>query len=112
MGRRDYTLEYLLGLNGEFVDVGEGYWIGFNAYLINPVPQRPHGIKYSLTLHGPEGERVLGYDNAHAAYEHKKNDPFDHIHRRKRIKKYDYVNAEKLMEDFFQNVEHYLKNKR
>lgn len=27
--------------------------------------ERPHGIKYSLTLHAPDGTRLLGFDNAH-----------------------------------------------
>jgi len=109
MNGKDYTLEYLLDLNGEIVMVEEGHWVCFSIYRINPVRQRPHGIRYSLTLHDEEGKRVLGYDNAHASYENKKNDPFDHIHRRKRIKKYDYLNAEKLMEDFWRDVNHYLK---
>jgi len=27
--------------------------------------EKPHGIDYSLTLHGPDGERLVGFDNAH-----------------------------------------------
>ncbi len=28
-------------------------------------PERPHGLRYSFTLHGPDGERLVGFDNAH-----------------------------------------------
>jgi hypothetical protein len=28
-------------------------------------PERPHGLKYSLTLHAEDGARLLGFDNAH-----------------------------------------------
>jgi hypothetical protein len=31
--------------------------------------EKPHGVDYSLTLHGPEGERLVGFDNAHRAAE-------------------------------------------
>ena len=27
---------------------------------------RPHGLYYSLTLHDPEGQRLIGFDNAHS----------------------------------------------
>jgi hypothetical protein len=28
-------------------------------------PVKPHGPDYSLTLHGLDGERLVGFDNAH-----------------------------------------------
>jgi hypothetical protein len=28
--------------------------------------ERPHGLDYSITLHGNENERLVGFDNAHA----------------------------------------------
>jgi hypothetical protein len=27
--------------------------------------EKPHGLDYSLTLHGPDGEWLVGFDNAH-----------------------------------------------
>lgn len=27
--------------------------------------ERPHGLSYSLVLRAPDGERLVGYDNAH-----------------------------------------------
>lgn len=111
MSKKDYSLEYLLDLNGEIAEVGCGYWVKFSVRRIKADKERPHGIKYSLTLHNEKGERIVGYDNAHAPYENKKKEEFDHIHKGERIKRYDYSNAEKLMEDFWQDVNQYLKNK-
>jgi len=31
---------------------------------VGVTPERPHGIKYSLTLHAPDGTRLIGFDNA------------------------------------------------
>jgi hypothetical protein len=25
-------------------------------------PEKPHGLDYSLTLHGPDGERLVGFN--------------------------------------------------
>jgi hypothetical protein len=35
-------------------------------------PEKPHGIDYSLTLHGPDGERLVGFDNAHPVAKRKR----------------------------------------
>ena len=34
-----------------------------------------------LTLHGPEGERLVGFDNAHPVGRQKRGEPRDHRHR-------------------------------
>lgn len=111
MDTKDHSLEYLLDLNGEIAEVGDGFWVKFNIRHIKVDKERPYGIKYSLTLHNEKGERVLGYDNAHAPYENKKGDEFDHIHKGERIKRYNYSSAEKLMEDFWNDVNKFLKYK-
>ena len=67
---------------------------------------------YSLTLHRPAGERVLGYDNAHyppigsgpARKSQRARRGHDHRHRRNRIMWYDFESAAKLMEDFWDDV--------
>jgi hypothetical protein len=33
--------------------------------VVAPSKERPHGLRYSLTLHGPGGKRLVGFDNAH-----------------------------------------------
>lgn len=57
---------YLLDLDGELFPLGNGYWAKIEVALAPKTSQRPHGIKYSLTLHNRANERLLGYDNAHA----------------------------------------------
>ena len=70
MSRRkdDSGLDALLALDGVVlvVDPAGGHWVKMVAKTIAPEPQRPHGISYSLTLHAANGERLVGYDNAHA----------------------------------------------
>lgn len=107
----DRTLEYLLMLDGEAMIVASGYWVSFRVRPIEKSEKRPQGIKYSLTLHGPKGERVLGYDNAHAPYKDKKHAQLDHVHKGRRTKRYFYLNAVTLLEDFWNDVHQYLKTK-
>ena len=64
--RRDHSIDTLLDLDGVILAQDHGYWVKIEARLVTPTEQRPHGIKYSLTLHDKSGDRVLGYDNAHA----------------------------------------------
>jgi hypothetical protein len=76
----------------------------------------PHGIRYSLTLHEPYGDRILGYDNAHAVKPPKKFKyagrilTFDHKHRNTSDKgvPYEFKDAQQLLEDFFADVDRVL----
>lgn len=62
----DSGLDYLLSLNGEVQGQNEeGYYIQFDVIAVKASRERPHGIKYSLTLHDPWGKRLMGFDNAH-----------------------------------------------
>ena len=47
------------------VDPEGGHWVRFVVTQAPVSPEKPHGIDYSLTLHGPDGERLVGFDNAH-----------------------------------------------
>jgi len=58
-------LEYLLDLDKETYEVGGGWWVTIRAVNVAPTKERPHGLQYSITLHNPRAERILGYDNAH-----------------------------------------------
>jgi hypothetical protein len=57
----------LLELDGVamFVCDKQSWWVKFQAKSIKPTAQKPHGLDYSLTLHAPDGKRIIGYDNAH-----------------------------------------------
>lgn len=59
-------LQALLDLDGTEIELMDGqYFAKLEAHTVEPSPEVPHGIKYSLTLHDKTGQRVLGFDNAH-----------------------------------------------
>lgn len=66
MSARDTSLDALLDLNGQTMFVGETSWVKFAVKAVTATQQRLHGLRSSLTLHGPGGERLVGFDNAHA----------------------------------------------
>lgn len=110
---RDNTLETLLELNGFIAEVENGYWVKMEAKRISsPNINKPYGIKYSLTLHAPSGERMLGYDNAHQVPKADRNAPHDHAHKGQRILQYNYKSATKLLEDFWKDVDRFLGSRR
>lgn len=108
----DHDLEALLALHEWSAEVGGGFWVLVIAFRVVPDPGGPHGIGYSLTLHRPEGERILGYDNPHyppigggpGQKARRKRRGYDHLHQRNRIMWYDFETAAKLVEDFWNDV--------
>lgn len=115
--KTDYGLENLLALDGDTYVIHEaGFWVKFEVKRVKATPERPQGIQYSLTLHGPGNERLVGFDNAHAV--RKSSGPagkgkaaYDHRHRFKTIRPYVYDNALKLIDDFWQAVDQVLKER-
>jgi hypothetical protein len=113
---RDAAIETLLDLDGTVLDQEKGYWIKIDAWRVAVSKEVPHGIRYSLTLHGPYGKRILGYDNAHAVKPPGKFRyagrilAFDHKHRHAADKgvPYEFRNAQQLLEDFFADVDRIL----
>lgn len=74
-------------------------------------PGKPHGLDYSLTLHGPNGDRLVGFDNAHPVGRQQRGAPQDHRHRLRTVKPYDYRDAATLLADFWSEVEAVLKER-
>ncbi len=113
-GRRDPSLQPLLDLDGEIMEVGGGYWVTLRARKVLPSAAKPHGIDYSLSLLGPDGRRLVGYDNAHpvpagSGPGRKKPTTGDHRHAGASARPYDYADAETLLQDFWADVERVLK---
>ena len=110
---RDPSLDTLLDLDGQVlvVDSDGGHWVRFVVTRIAALPEKPHGLDYSLTLHGPEGERLVGFDNAHPVGRQKRGDPQNHRHRLKTIRPYDYQDAATLLADFWTEVDAVLKER-
>lgn len=113
MGRNP-GLDTLLELHGECFQMENGYWTKIEAWKVEPTKERPHGIRYCLTLHNRYNKRVFGYDNAHAPpSKGKRHGPhrgrivaYDHMHQTSTDTgtPYSFVDAQQLLEDFFNAV--------
>ncbi len=115
---RDPSLDTLLLLDGEtFVVEADGKcWVKFVVKQVPVSPERPRGLDYSLTLHDEDGERLLGFDNAHAVREGsgpgaQTRIEYDHKHSGKRVRFYIYADAATLLADFWTEVEAILKKR-
>jgi hypothetical protein len=106
----DPGIRNLLDLHSTQIEVGAGYWAKFEAQEVEADARRPDGIKYSLTLHAPSGERVIGFDNAHGV-KGARHTRWDHSHPAGgEIRPYTFRDAGKLLEDFWKSVERYMHN--
>ena len=111
----EHTLEFLLDFDGRVHWYTGGYWVKFEIRRVDATAQRPHGLSYSFTLHGPANERLIGFDNAHAVappggrYKRKAL-ATDHWHRTESDpgRPYAFKNAATLIDDFFDEVERVL----
>lgn len=90
--KRDPSLDTLLLLDGQvfFIDDAGRYYVKFSVKAVPASPERPHGLDYSLTLHGEGGERLVGFDNAHVVPSRggpsgRKRRARDHRHRLKTV---------------------------
>jgi outer membrane receptor for Fe3+-dicitrate len=94
-------LEYLLGLDGNIeVQNDAGYWVKMEVSSVLVTAERPHGIKYSLTLHAPDNTRHAG-----------SRFPYDHRHRHTLDEGvlYEFDTAYQLLSDFYTEVDRVLK---
>ena len=107
-----------MDLDGSIFVQEDKSWIKIEAKRLGkPSPERPHGIKYSLTLHRSDGTRILGFDNAHSVKVRSRKRytgqivTYDHQHHSsdERITPYSFSSPEQLLEDFFQAVDDHLK---
>lgn len=65
MAEIDHELAFLLSLDGAEFRLLSAYVVKIEARSVAATRHRPGGIKYSLTLHDPTGNRIYGMDNAH-----------------------------------------------
>lgn len=116
----DMGLEHLLDLDGNIeVQNDAGYWVKMEVSRVDVTVERPHGIKYSLTLHAPDNTRLIGFDNAHGGikpegshFKHAgKRYPYDHRHRHSKDDGvlYEFDTAYQLLSDFYAEVDRVLK---
>jgi hypothetical protein len=107
----EHTLEYLLAFDGRVHHLEHGYWLKFEINRGSPTPERPHGLRYSFTLHAPNGTRLMGFDNAHGlthiGARYRRRDPeHDHWHRHANDpgRAYAFSTADQLLVDFEREV--------
>ena len=108
---RDPGFDALLELDGVVLTVDDsGHWVKFVVHRTDASPERPHGLSYSLTLHSPDGGRLVGFDNAHSVKMRRgsrsqQRPEYDHKHRLRSVGAYDYKDAATLLADFWSEVE-------
>ncbi len=89
MTQVDHELDFLISLSGSEFQMAVGHVIKIEAHWVPATKNRPQGVKYSLTLHDPAGQRIYGMDNAHGI---RRRIEFDHRHLygRRKIVAYQY----------------------
>ena len=110
---RGQDIDILLDLDGVIIEQAGGCWTKFEVRRISqPTEEIPHGIRYSLTLHDRHGERMMGFDNAHAVKSRKKRKyqgrkTYDHRHRHAADEAvpYEFVDGHQLLKDFWLEVD-------
>ncbi len=114
---QDPGLENLLDLDSQVlvVDPAGKHWVKFVVKRVPPSRERPHGLVYALTLHGADGVRLLGFDNAHPVGGRRtkvaRGPAHDHRHRLGAVRRYEYSDAATLLLDFWAEVEAVLKER-
>jgi hypothetical protein len=103
----DYELAFLLSLDGYEFGLANGCVVKIEAREIAATRHRPHGIKYTLTLHDSAGRRIYGMDNAHGVgrgpeYDHR------HLYGRRKTVAYRYRGPAELLADFYREAERIL----
>ena len=112
MPQRDSSLDTLLDLDGQVLVIDEaGYWVKFVVNHILATADKPHGLDYTLTLHGPDGGRLVGFDNAHQIAGQRGRAVKDHKHRLRTVRAYDYTDAAALLAAFWKEVESVMQEK-
>lgn len=72
--------------------------VEIKVWEVKTTPDKPHGYKYSL-VYIVKGKRVIGYDNAERKG--------DHRHRGDKAEPYRFESLEKLIEDFYRDIQRF-----
>lgn len=114
----DFALEFLLPFDGRIHWLEDDYFLKFEIKRVAKTATRPHGIRYSFTLHDPDGQRLIGFDNAHAvpapgSRYNKQSAAADHWHctATDKGRPYQFETVDKLLADFFAEANKVLENR-
>jgi uncharacterized protein DUF6516 len=115
---REHILEFLLAFDDRVHWLQHNYRLKFEIQRVEPSAERPHGLRYSLTLHDPNGKRLVGFDNAHAVSPpgtrfRKRPMALDRWHRTEgdEGRLYEFVSAYQLLQDFFREARRVLNER-
>jgi hypothetical protein len=95
----------LLDFHGRSYWLVNGWSIRFSIVECVVSTARPHGIRYSLTLHDVDGTRLLGFDNATGRTRRMTSDHWHPFRRTEVHEPYEFNGADRLLVDFFTAVE-------
>ncbi|MEO8715812.1 MAG: DUF6516 family protein [Acetobacteraceae bacterium] len=98
-------MERLLDFHRRRYWLTNGWCIRLRVWEVPSTHARPHGLRYSFTLHDMDMARLLGFDNAHGI---SRRQAYDHRHPFRRpatLVRCDYVGADELICDFFDEIE-------
>ncbi len=74
--------------------------VEITVWSVPVAKDRPHGYKYSL-VYVKGGHRIVGYDNPEGRG--------DHRHYRDKEEQYEFINLDKLMQDFYEDIGRFWK---
>jgi hypothetical protein len=110
--RRGPSLDTLLDLDGQVLvlDPHSRDWVRFVGNPHTAQRGKAAWVELLADAAGPNGERLVGFDNAHSVRTSagpggKSQGPQDHRHRLKTVRPYEYSDAATLLEDFWREVE-------
>jgi len=108
--QRDPSLDSLLGLNGQtyVVDPTACLAVRFRVASVPVSDINPHGIDYQMALFGPGGVKLVGFENTQQMRKH----AFDHVKRLRTVRAYAYRDAATLVEDFWDEVDAWLRERK
>ena len=92
------------------IDEG-GYWVKFVVHQVPATADKLHGLDYTLTMHAPDGGRLVGFDNAHPVRGQGTGTAKDHKHRLQTVRRHDYTNAAALLAAFWKEVESVMRER-
>lgn len=95
----------LLDFHGRVYWLVNGWSIRLSIVESRVSSERPHGIRYSLTLHDVDGTRLLGFDNATGRTRRTTSDHWHPFRRTEVHEPYEFIDADRLLVDFFTAVE-------
>jgi hypothetical protein len=101
----DEAMRRLLDYDRRRYWLANGWSIRFRVAEVAATTGRPHGIKYSFTLHDVDGARLLGFDNAHSVPRARAHDHGHRFRRPAELVPYGFRGADELICDFFAAVE-------